>query len=160
MSALAHDASRRDPVARRRWTALLLLSATLHAMVLGAFALRLPAVASAAGPPVMDVRLAPPFVRPTRSPAVAPSQPTPTRVVVLDTAPRYVAPEAAATGEASDAADLFGPVFADGHWPRPVVVRSEPCDPDEDPKRAATCRRELLFIGLASGPRAGSKAQP
>ena len=145
--------------ARRRWAAVLVLSAAFHALVLGAFALRLPAaLAYVPGPPAIDVQLAPPFVRPLRLPTKA--QPPPTRVVVLETPPRYVAPPEAPTGKAADASDLFGPVFADGRWPRPVLVRSEPCEPAEDTERAAACRRDLLFIGLASEPAAGSNPRP
>jgi hypothetical protein len=157
MAAVAPHSSRST---RRRWAVLLGVSVLFHALLLGAFAFRMPAIRTSAAAPVMDVALvaAPPFTRPL---AVATAKPTPPkRVLVLQTPPRYVAAEEAATGEAADAADLFGPVFADGLWPRPVLVRSEPCDPGEDPERAAACRRELLFIGLASEPPAGSNPRP
>jgi hypothetical protein len=72
--------------------------------------------------------------------------------VALDVAPRYAGePVLAETGDASDAVDLFGPVFVDGMWPRPVVVRREPCDPDDPTPAGVACRRELLLIGPVSG---------
>jgi hypothetical protein len=162
MTAAAHAPPRAGRRVRRRWATLLGLSAVFHALVLSAFAVGMPAVAFRSDLAPMDVSLvdAPPFVRPQLTPAAQQPEPPPVRAIVLGAAPRFVAPETAATGEAGDAVDLFGPVFADGRWPRPVVVRSDPCEPEEDPERAAACRRELLLIGLASEPRAGSKAQP
>lgn len=161
MSTFAHDAPRPGSAMRRRWAALLLLSAAFHALVLGAFALRLPAFQSYVGPQAMEVSLvAPRFDRPQQTPAAPRPQPTQTRVVVLGTAPRYAVAAQAPTGQATDAADLFGPVFADGLWPRPVVVRSEPCDPRDPSEEAAACRRELMLIGLATEASAGAKALP
>ena len=162
MTAAAHAPPRTGRRVRRRWAILLGLSAVFHALVLSAFAVRMPALSPHADLQPMQVTLldAPPFVRPQLTPAAQDPKPPQVRAIVLDTAPRYVASEKAPTGEARDSVDLFGPVFADGRWPRPVVVRSEPCEPDEDPERAAACRRELLLIGLASEPGAGSKAQP
>jgi len=143
----------------RRWLALLGLSVVFHAVVLGAFAFRLPPIAFSADAETMDVTLVPPapFIRPTQ--AKAADAPAPTRVVVIDTPPRASA-SVASTGEASDALDLFGPVFADGMWPRPVLVSSEPCDPKADPEREQACRRELLLIGLASDAASGANARP
>src|SRR5690242_20443437 len=146
--------------ARRRWATLLTLSVAFHVMVLGGFAIRMPAIQAYAEPPAMDVALVepPPFIR---SLAIKTAKPPPkTRVVVLDAPPRYTPPAKAPTGDASDAADLFGPVFADGMWPRPLLVKSEPCDPKDDLEAAQVCRRELLLIGLASDAVAGAKAQP
>ena len=145
--------------ARRRWAGLLIASALFHAMVLGGFAFRMPTLQAYAEPRAMDVSLVqpPPFIRPL---VIETARPPPkTRVVVLDSPPRY-APQKAPTGDAGDAVDLFGPVFADGLWPRPVLVKSEPCDPKDDPDRADACRRELMLIGLASDAVAGAKAQP
>ena len=155
MAAAAFEGSR----SRRRWAALLFASVIFHAVVLGGFAFRMPAAGIFTEPQVMDVTLieAPPFIRPL---VIESAKPPPTRVVILDAPPRYAKAEAAPTGEAGDATDLFGPVFADGLWPRPVLVRSESCDPKDDPDRAETCRRELLLIGLASDGAAGAKAQP
>lgn len=159
MAAPALEASKSS---RRRWAALLLGSALFHIVVLGGFAFRMPGIAALAEPQAMDVTLidAPPFIRPLTVETADPPPPQ-TRVVVLDAPPRYAEkPAEAPTGEAADATDLFGPVFADGLWPRPVLVKSEPCDPRDDLERAEACRRELLLIGLASGAAAGAKAQP
>ena len=157
MTAAAFGASRSS----RRWAGLLFASAVLHALVLGGFAFRMPAIGTLAEAEVMDVTLVapPPFIRPQVTETARPPPPQ-TRVVVLDAPPRYAKVETAPTGEAGDATDLFGPVFADGLWPRPVLVRSTPCDPKDDPERAETCRRDLLLIGLASDAAAGAKAQP
>lgn len=156
MRSAASEASRST---RRRWATLLVGSALLHAAVLGGFAFRMAPAPTAAQMQTMDVALVtpPPFIRPL---VIERAKPPPqTRVVVLDTPPRY-APQMAATGDAGDATDLFGPVFDDGLWPRPVLVKSEPCDPKEELDVQEACRRELLLIGLASEPVAGSKAQP
>lgn len=148
------------PTQRRRWAVLLIVSALLHVAVLGGFAFRMPAFLPPAAPSAMDVVLidAPPFIRPL---VIASARPPPqTRMVMLDTPPRYAEAAKAPTGDAGDAADLFGPVFADGLWPRPVLVKSEPCDPKAVGDEADACRRELLLIGLASDTAAGAKAQP
>ena len=158
MRTLPADAYLTRPAARR-WAALLALSVTFHVLVLGGFALRLPVLASYAEPQALDVTLVAPRYAPPVPPAAAP-RPVNTRVAVLPTAPRFSGPPQAPTGEAGDAADLFGPVFADGRWPRPLLVSSEPCDPRDEPERLAACRRDLMLIGLASEPAAGSKAQP
>jgi hypothetical protein len=146
--------------ARRRWATPLTLSVAFHVMVLGGFAIRMPAIQAYAEPAAMDVVLAPspPFIRPL---AIRTAKPPPkTRVVVLDAPPRFAQPAKAPTGDANDTLDLFGPVFADGMWPRPLLVKSEPCDPKDDLETAQACRRELLLIGLASDAVAGAKAQP
>lgn len=156
MRVAAPGASR---LGHRRWAFLLAASALLHAAVLGGFAFRMPTIRTAADTREIDVALVspPPFVRPV---VIETAKPPPqTRLVVLDAPPRY-APEMASTGEAADAADLFGPVFADGLWPRPMVVKSEPCDPKDDLAAREACRRELVLIGLASDAAAGAKAQP
>jgi len=155
MRAAAPEATR---TACRRWAGLLLASALFHVVVLGGFAFRAPAIQAYAEPSEMDVSLVPPpFIRPLVIETAAP--PPKTRVIILDAPPRH-APQQAATGDAGDAVDLFGPVFADGLWPRPVLVKSEPCDPKDDPEQADACRRELMLIGLASDAAAGAKAQP
>jgi hypothetical protein len=143
---------------------LLGLSVLFHAAVLGGLSLGWPVAHGPAEAPAMAVTLVdpPPFVRTARSATPPNPRPSPVRaVVVTDTPPRYAAhPAKAATGDAQDAVDLFGPVFADGLWPRPVLVGSEPCDPTDASDRGATCRRETLLIGLASDAAARSKAQP
>lgn len=139
---------------------LLAASVLVHAMVLGAFAFRVPAILTPAAASVMDVALVDvaPFVRPV---VVKNAPPPPkARVLVLDAPPRYAAAPKAPTGDAGDAVDLFGPVFADGMWPRPILVRSEPCDPRAPTEQGETCRRDLLLIGLASDAAAGAKALP
>jgi len=159
MSARAPDA---PWMARRPWTALLLLSALFHVAILGAFALQTPPVMMTADAAAMAVSFAdpPPFIRPSAIAKSSRPHRTRPRLVMLDAPRRYAASAQAATGEAADAVDLFGPVFADGLWPRPLLVRSEPCDPEDDPDTTGACRRELMLIGLASEPPAGSKAQP
>lgn len=161
MRALPADASRRRP-AIRRWAALLVSSVAFHTLVLGAFALRLPALRPYAEPRAIDVSLVPPprSVRPIISPTAPRPMPVETRLVVLPAAPRYAGPARAPTGEAGDAADLFGPVFADGVWPRPILVKSEPCDREDEPRRAEACRRELMLIRVASDAAAGAKPPP
>jgi hypothetical protein len=157
MRAVSPEAVR---TTRHRWETLLVLSALFHVMVLGGFAFRMPVIQAYAEPQAMDVALVqpPPFIRPL---VIKTARPPPkARVVVLDAPPRYAKPDEAPTGDASDAVDLFGPVFADGMWPRPVLVKSEPCDPKDDVDDVQACRRELLLIGLASDAVAGAKAQP
>lgn len=133
---------------RQRWAILLGLSAVFHAALIGGFAFRMPALSTPAATRAMDVALVPPpFVRPLVLETAKP--PPETRVVVLDTPPRY-APRTAETGDAGDAVDLFGPVFGDGMWPRPVLVKSEPCDPRDDLQAREACRRELLIIGMTA----------
>ena len=141
----------------------LLLSVTLHGLLLGALALRLPAVAPVGGlaAPDIDVVPATALVRvSTAAPAPKTPAATRSRAIVSAAAPRYAGPPQAQTGEASDAVDLFGPVFADGQWPRPLVVKSEPCDPHEATPKGDDCRRELLLIGLAPGGAAGADSRP
>ena len=103
---------------------------------------------------------APALVRWARAAPAPKALETPSRAIVSAAAPRYVGPPQAATGEASDAADLFGPVFADGQWPRPVLVRSEPCDPHDPTPQGDDCRRQLLLIGLATEAQPGSNPRP
>lgn len=148
MRSAASEASR---ATRRRWAALLVGSALLHVAVLGGFVFRLAPVRTVAHTQAMDVTLVtpPPFIRLVVIESAKP--PPQTRVVVLDTPPRY-APQAAATGDAGDATDLFGPVFDDGLWPRPVLVNSKPCDPKDELAEREACRRELVLIGLAADP--------
>ena len=155
-------APRTSRARRSRWAALL-ASVAFHAAVLGALSLGLPSFAPRAEPSAMNVALvdAPPFVRPQLSPSAPKPKPPVTRLAVLDTPPRYAQAQVqAATGEASDAVDLFGPVFSDGLWPRPLVVKSEPCDSKGASEPADTCRRELLMIGLASGSVAEANSPP
>jgi hypothetical protein len=156
-------AALRLSIRRRRGAVVLATSAAAHMAVLAAFALHQPRAIAPTALPAMTVSLAPApvFVRP-RSAATAPRpRPTQARVVCVDAvAPRYAASAQAATGDATDAVDLFGPVFADGLWPRPVRVASAPCDPHDMSERGLACRRDLMLIGLASDAAARSKAGP
>ena len=146
----------------RRRVGVLLLSAALHALLLGALALRLAPVGPPVGAASADVSFvaAPALVRWARAAPVPRAPETPSRAIVSAAAPRYVGPPQAATGDASDATDLFGPVFADGQWPRPVLVRSEPCDPHDPTPQGDDCRRQLLLIGLATEAQPGSNPRP
>jgi hypothetical protein len=148
----------------RRGLAVVLASAALHAAVLGAWALHAPHSPGLAELPAMTVSLvpAPVFAHPPATAAAAPQpRPSPTRVIRTDqVAPRYAAAAEAPTGDAGDAVDLFGPVFADGLWPRPVRVGRAPCDADEISRRGADCQRDLMVIGLASDAVARSNAGP
>ena len=146
----------------RRWTVLLLLSAAFHVALLSAFALRPPQGSRIVviGAPDITVVQAPALVAWPQVSAAVPRIDVATRLVAPTPAPRFAGAPEASTGEASDTVDLFGPVFADGLWPRPVVVRSEPCNPEEPTELGDACRRELLLIGLASDRASGAKAQP
>jgi hypothetical protein len=157
-------APRRSRSTRRRWATLLGLSMLFHAAVLGGLSLGRPVAHGQGEAPAISVTLIdpPPFVRTSTSALRPVPKPTPTRSVVLaDPPPRHAAqPATAATGEAGDAVDLFGPVFADGLWPRPVVVKSEPCDPHATTPAGDDCRRQLLLIGLAPRGANGADSQP
>jgi hypothetical protein len=146
----------------RRWAGLLLLSVVFHAALLGGLALRLPMAPRVIviGAPEIDLVRAPPLVRLPTSRAAAPAPALQSRLVVLDTRPRYAEMAQAATGDASDAVDLFGPVFADGMWPRPAILGTVSCDAEAERERAEACRRELMLVGLASDAPARSNAQP
>ena len=82
MTAAAFGASRSS----RRWAGLLFASAVLHALVLGGFAFRMPAIGTLAEAEVMDVTLVapPPFLRQMRADESGPAgdqQPHPSRSV-------------------------------------------------------------------------------
>jgi hypothetical protein len=148
--------------ARRRWATVVALSAGLHALVLSGLAFNVATGPRTLSLSTIDVSLAPvaPLVVPQRTPSAPKPRPVQGRVVPMDASPLYAASAEAPTGEARDAVDLFGPVFDDGMWPRPVVVARAPCEGDADLRRAADCRKELLLIGLASDAAAGSNAGP
>lgn len=130
----------------------LLLSAALHAIVLGWFALRQDAEPPQADSPIVTVELL--RVRPAPRPptADAPARPAGRRGQALSDATAE-APVAAPSASASEGAgtridpqwtvDLNGPVFADGKWPRPQRPLLAVCDPLKDPQRISkACRRE------------------
>lgn len=159
MSASASATSRAH---RRRWATVIALSAGLHALVLGGLAFRVMDDPRPLSVTAFDVSLASvaPFARPSPAPPSPKPLPTQGRIVPMDAAPRYSATAEAPTGGASDAVDLFGPVFDDGMWPRPLVVARSACPDEPDAERTAACRRELLLIGLASEPPDGSNRAP
>lgn len=160
MAAAASAASR--PTCRR-WATVVALSAGLHALVLGGLAFRVAESPRVLSLTTLDVSLAPalPFAIPASAPVAPKPLPKEGRIVPMEpTAPRFAVTDRAGTGDAGDAVDLFGPVFDDGMWPRPMVVARAPCDPEEDFERAAACRRKLLLIGLASEPRDGANRGP
>lgn len=140
-------------IARRRSRSLaLLLSVSLHVVVLGWFALKQDAEPPQAESPIVIVELV--RIRPAQRP---PSAAAPTASAGLrtqapsdaTTAPLIAAPSAAlAAGSSAGidprwAVDLNGPVFADGEWPRPQRPLLAVCDPLKDPRRISkACRRE------------------
>src|SRR6185295_2215269 len=84
----------------RRRVGVLLLSAALHALLLGALALRLAPVGPPVGAASADVSFvaAPALVRWARAAPVPRAPETPSRAIVSAAAPRYVDPPQAATG--------------------------------------------------------------
>lgn len=140
---------------------VLVLSILLHGLVLGWFALRQDRTPDDAAQQVVEVQILdvsrlprPPAAKPTDDDA-----PIPVRPVVLPIAPRYAGPPAAGRGAGGGGGvDLFGPVFADGRWPRPRVLRD--CDPVADPDMSSpACRREREIargLTLAKDPRNGT----
>ncbi|MBW8815870.1 MAG: hypothetical protein JF588_20825 [Caulobacterales bacterium] len=148
-------ASRAQGKRRAKTIGLVLLSAALHVAMLGALAIRMPVAVAHVDAPAVEVSLVPAawIVRAQPAAHVPTIRSTQPHVVETDIAPRYAdAPVQAATGEAADAVDLFGPVFADGLWPRPVRVRRPACEAGDDNAAAEDCRRDAVLIGLASEP--------
>lgn len=145
---------------RRRWASVVALSAGLHVLVLGGLAFRVAPGPRAASIAAFDVSLAPMarFVASAPAPATPKALPTQGRIAPMEAAPRHAAGAQVSAGEAG--VDLFGPVFDDGMWPRPLVVASGVCKDEPDVERSPACRRELLLIGLATEPRAGSNPAP
>lgn len=140
---------------RGRTSAALLLSAALHLVVLGWFALKRAVEEFRADVPAVNVELV--RLRPPPPLANAPSaastsslpagRPTPTPTHDATVAPRPagsggLGPAAPGTGvDPRWAVDLNGPVFADGKWPRPIPELQR-CDPLKDPNRESrACRR-------------------
>lgn len=130
----------------------LLLSAALHVIVLGWFALRQDTAPPQADSRIVTVELL--QVRPTRRPptAAAPARPlgrssqapSDAKAEALVVAPSASASEGAGAGiDPQWTVDLNGPVFADGQWPRPQRPLLSVCDPLKDPQRTSkACRRE------------------
>jgi len=154
---------RRTSPSVRGWAFVLGMSLVLHAAVLAGLALRSPRQPRVVALTVLDVNLAPPVPFARTAPAALRADDPPSfrpRAVALASTPSYAGASEAPSGESGDAVDLFGPVFADGLWPRPLLVRRDPCDPGEPSDAGDACRRELLLIGLATEVAAGAKAPP
>jgi len=137
---------------RRSRSLALLLSVSLHVVVLGWFALKQDAEPPQAESPIVIVELV--RIRPAQRPPTA-DAPTPSMgrksqaPSDATVEPLVAAPSAPASAGASAgidprwAVDLNGPVFADGKWPRPQRPLLAVCDPLKDPQRISkACRRE------------------
>lgn len=159
---MAASGSAASHASRRRWASVVALSAGLHVLVLGGLAFRAADAPRQLSLATFDVGLAPPppFAVPRRAPAAPAIRATQGRIVPIEAAPRFAPSARASTGEAADALDLFGPVFADGMWPRPAVMARTRCAEEAESEPSSPCRRELLLMGLASEPAARSNAGP
>lgn len=131
------------PTGTRRRTLVFALSILLHGLVLGWFAFRQDRVLEDAQVPAVEIQLLDTAKLP-RPPSRTDEEDAEPPVIrpVLPIAPRYVGPPVEAGGGRQRGVDLFGPVFADGEWPRPWMSRN--CDPASDPELSSpACRREL-----------------
>jgi hypothetical protein len=128
---------------RRRRTLVFVLSILLHGLVLGWFAFRQDRTPEDAAAPAVVVQLLD-IAKLPRPPSRADEEnasEAPVIRPVFPVAPRYVGPPAGEGGAKERGIDLFGPVFADGEWPRPWT-RSD-CDPVTDPEMTGpACQRE------------------
>lgn len=156
--AVVWERSRLGP--RRPQALVLVLSVLFHGLVLGWFAIRqdrTPAetVSEVVEVQILDVTKLP---KPPAATSEGEATPAPARPLVLPIAPRYAGPLVTGVGDSDGGVDLFGPVFADGHWPRPRVWRD--CDPVADPDLSSpACRREREVargVTLANDPRNGT----
>lgn len=133
----------------RRRTVVFVLSILLHGLVLGWFAFRQDRSPEDAAAPAVVVQLLDVAKLP-RPPSRADQQDAleaPVVRPVFPVAPRYVGPPANEGGARDRGVDLFGPVFADGEWPRPWTRSA--CDPVADPDMTGpACQRERA---IASG---------
>lgn len=159
MTAAAIGNVRSDKLRRR--SLVLVLSILAHGLILGWFAFRHDRTLDDALVPAVDVQILDiarlPRPPPANSADAEVETPAVTRTV-LPIAPRYVdAPPAAGDGK-ERGVDLFGPVFADGEWPRPRTLRD--CDPVSDPEMTGRdCQRELTVargVNRAFDPRQGT----
>lgn len=144
----------------QRRTAVFVLSILLHGLVLGWFAFRQDRLIDDAEAPAVEIQLLD-IAKLPRPPSRADEedvQQPPVVRPILPVAPRYVGPPAAEGGGKARGVDLFGPVFADGEWPRPWTPRD--CDPVADPQMTSPgCRRELAIaqgVTRAYDPREGA----
>lgn len=146
---------------RQRRTLVFVLSILLHGLVLGWFAFRQDRTPEDAAAPAVVVQLLDVAKLP-RPPSRADEEnasEAPVIRPVFPVAPRYVGPPAGEGGGAKDrGVDLFGPVFADGEWPRPWT-RSD-CDPVTDPDMTGpACQRERAIargVNRAFDPNEGT----
>lgn len=144
----------------RRRTLVFALSILLHGLVLGWFAFRQDPLTDDAAAPAVEIQLLDVAKLP-RPPSRADENNTdqpPVVRPVFPVAPRYVGPPSPAGGGRERGVDLFGPVFADGEWPRPWTPRN--CDPVADPEMTSPgCQRELAIargVTRAYDPREGT----
>ena len=145
----------------RRRALVLGLSILVHGLVLGWFAFRQDRVIEDAATPAVEIQLldVAKLPRPPARTDDEDAEPPPVVVQpVFPVAPRYVGPPVEAGGGRERGVDLFGPVFADGEWPRPWMSRN--CDPVSDPELSSpACRRELEIaqgVTRAYDPREGT----
>lgn len=144
----------------RQRTLVFVLSILLHGLVLGWFAFRQDrtpedAVALAVVVQLLDVAKLPrPPSRADQEDALA----APVIRPVFPVTPRYVGPPASEGGAKDRGIDLFGPVFADGEWPRPWMRSA--CDPVADPDMTGpACEREQAIargVNRAFDPNEGT----
>ncbi|MBL8773699.1 MAG: hypothetical protein JNK30_20105 [Phenylobacterium sp.] len=134
-------------LARRRGRLLLtlILSLALHGGVLGWFALRQDSATPPSETPAIEVQLVEAPRQARADPTASLSRradPARTTPDATDPQPRYAAPPTHGAGGEQGGVDLYGPVFADGRWPRPRLVLRR-CDPLKDPDLSSPeCRRE------------------
>lgn len=144
----------------RRRTLVFVVSILFHGLVLGWFAFRQDRLVEDAEAPAVEIQLLD-IAKLPRPPSRADeddARQAPVVRPILPIAPRYVGPPATAGGGKERGVDLFGPVFADGEWPRPWTPRD--CDPVADPELTSPgCRRELAIargVTRAYDPREGT----
>lgn len=144
----------------RRRTLVFVLSILLHGLVLGWFAFRQDRTPEDAAAPAVVVQLLDVAKLP-RPPSRADQEDAlaaPVIRPVFPVTPRYVGPPASEVGAKDRGIDLFGPVFADGEWPRPWMRSA--CDPVADPDMTGpACQREQAIargVNRAFDPNEGT----
>lgn len=146
MTAVTTGSAGPEVARRRRGAAVFVLSILFHGLVLGWFAVRQDRVLDDAEPAAVEAQILD-IARLPRPPEPRADAETDTSPVIhlAPIAPRYVGrPATAGGGKGPAGVDLFGPVFADGQWPRPWTANLRDCDPATDPELSGpACRREL-----------------